>query len=152
MGGRYSTSNPMAEMYDSRASQSLKLPCRPGSVPDDLGNISYHALKTALARSTTTAISCGYRVAKRRSGYPDMTAWTCSLTASATRLVCELSEHKNEAHSSSAFASGPEARRLVATRNCAPDCRSIETSCPASIFFVRSRRHALKRSNQARSV
>src|SRR5436853_7803354 len=101
----------MAEMYDSRASQSLKLPCRPGSVADDLGNISYHVLKTALARSTTTASSCGYCVAKRRSGYRDITAWTCSLTASATRLVCELLERKNEAHRS-------EERRVGKERRC----------------------------------
>ena len=42
MGGRYSTSKPIAEISGSSASTSAKVPCLPGVRPADRGNSSYH--------------------------------------------------------------------------------------------------------------
>jgi len=54
MGGRYTTSNPIAAMASKRSSRSAKVPCFPGSGEAERGKSSYHVLNRARSRSTTT--------------------------------------------------------------------------------------------------
>src|SRR5438477_297267 len=62
IGGRYTTSNPIAAARSSCASASLNVPCRP-SPPLERGKNSYQAAKRARSRSAITSNSRPARVA-----------------------------------------------------------------------------------------
>ena len=85
IGGRYSTSNPMALTYGRRAAASSNVALRLGSVPAERGNISYHAPNRARSRSTVTPRTRSYRVARLRSGAAAIASARSVDSAAATR-------------------------------------------------------------------
>ena len=68
MGGRYSTSKPIAEISGSRASTSANVPCCPELCPAERGNSSYQVEKRARSRSTSIVRGGSCRA---RSAGPD---------------------------------------------------------------------------------
>ncbi|MDT4861140.1 hypothetical protein FQZ97_957320 [compost metagenome] len=156
IGGKYSTSKPMAAMAGRRASTSLKVPCTPGAGPVERGKSSYQVLKRARSRSANSGSSTEWRTACWRSGwrrassaYSSSSASAFSDTTSDPGLAATASS--SVAQRCKARRSAPSARDAAAAISSAPTCAAMRTSS-GSTRRVISLRHDSKGSTHATTV
>lgn len=100
IGGRYTTSNPIAAMAGSRSAAVRKVPltgAEPGSTtaPSERGNISYQEPKRARLRSTSsgsafaevTSSRYGRRASAASTAGASAAAWRASTVRSSLRIA-----------------------------------------------------------------
>ena len=154
IGGRYTTSKPIAATPSSRRVAVRKLPDfhRPSLrcfAPSERGKNSYHEPTPARRRSTRIVCS-GESVVRRASGWPTNSASSGSSTR-ARRSAADVAGSRSAVASAVSFVRVARARVFSATARSmsrAPISYISSTSTPASILSAASCRHvAISSSN-----
>jgi hypothetical protein len=113
MGGRYSTSKPIAAIASRRSSTSSNVPCLFGVGEQERGKSSYHVEKRARSRSTCTARS-GPSARPSRGACSRATAKRASSVAAARSLSRSVSVRSVSVQASSRCAGEPGSRAIAA--------------------------------------
>ncbi len=155
MGGRYTTSNPIAATRGSSAAAVAKVPCRgvPSSFqpPVERGKNSYQEPNSARSRSTT-AVYAFPRVTSSRRGLARRISVMSAAKAGAIRSASGRSERSAAATASRAGRLGRGAVLAAFSNSRAPISMSFARSsgpCPAATFASTACRHVVTGSLQA---
>ena len=135
IGGRYTTSNPIAAIRSSSLAAVTKLPCTGWPVssrpPVDRGNISYHAENSAFGRSTQTWCGLPF-VTNSRTGRSVMIVSIGVESAWASRVCTGSSSSRSAAAAPASRARFARSvgRRPTRSSSRAPVSRSFASSVP----------------------
>ncbi len=136
IGGRYTTSKPIAAIAGNRRAAVRKLPCGSSAVPSERGKNSYQAPYSARSRSTSNG-NVSEAVTSSRNGCAASTASTSGVNAAARRVATgSVSSRITSAAASTAARPAP-AGTPAATRcmRSAPSSRTRPTSMPAGTLM-----------------
>ena len=136
IGGRYSTSKPIAATYGRGAAASSNVALRWDRCPAERGNISYHAPNRARSRSTVTPSTRSYRVARLADRAPPPSHRQARRSAAATRSPIGARGSPSNCRSPGELRRVSWPRRRLA-KSFAPSSSSLATSCPAPTFLLR---------------
>ncbi len=135
IGGRYTTSKPIAAIAGNRRAAVRKLPCGSSAVPSERGKNSYQAPYSARSRSTSNG-SVSEAVTSSRNGCAASTASTSGVNAAARREAAGRDSSRRAAAAASTvsrFSSGASSAARSYSR--APSSRTSSVSRPAGILI-----------------